>query len=111
MTTTEHLDLIVKRCKELLAIAENRTQGKWDKRDRDCEAYIFNGFHGRITPDLGNSTSAHDDAQFIASCPENAEAGWRATIAAIELIQIYECKTGSITKSILAAWPIELLKQ
>lgn len=111
MTTTEHLDLIVKRCKELLAIAENRTQGKWDKRDRDCEAYIFNGFHGRITPDLGNSTSAHDDAQFIAACPENAEAGWRATIAAIEWSQEIDFLENNMIDAILAAWPIELLKQ
>ncbi len=124
MTTEEHLNKIVAKCRELLAIAESRTPGKW-YRDRSgalkgdvrCESSQWIA----MTSFCGNSNRGglpHQDANaaFIASCAGPAEAGWRATIAAID--QIKSLKKGTPTwewvgapmqRDIIAAWPEELL--
>jgi len=65
MTQKEHLNRIVARCRELLAVSE------------------------------------------IANCAGPDEAGWRATIAAIKLIQ--HNKWWHLSYGIIAAWPEELL--
>ena len=56
MKTTEHLQKIKAKCQELLATT-----------------------HKMYSPE-----QAANDIDFIASCAGNAEAGWRATIAAID---------------------------
>lgn len=57
------------------------------------------------------------NAAFIASCANNAEAGWRSTKAAIELLIIIaengipmSDPTRHLLEAILAEWPIETLK-
>ena len=128
MTQTEHLQRIRARCVELLTIAEKRSRGEWgwqiyDVGASEQEARVF-------LPSSDSSrqwqrttlatTERHNvqDATFIASCAGNAEAGWRATIAAIDglhrLINLGEgtvdydiaCQTRD---AIIAAWPEELL--
>lgn len=78
MTTQEKLQRIKSRCQELLAIAEKRTQGKW--KARNFSVLLEESEYLSV---LNNWTFASEDASFIASCAGSAEAGWRATIAAI----------------------------
>lgn len=115
MTTTEHLDAIVARCTELLAIAEKRTQGEWK-----YETEIFDGWGGDerghyVTYGKGLNVcleAGEADATFIAACAGTAEAGWRATIAAIRVIRAmsFVSDRSGFTAEIIAAWPPETLK-
>lgn len=123
MNTQEKLERIKARCQELLAIAEKRTPGEWEW-----------GFHGAtgfhrikqrdgeidvVATDLGCSQYGQReiDATFIAFCAGPAEAGWRATIAAIDGLLLIategqEPERGSACfdlGKILAAWPDEIL--
>jgi len=103
MSVEEHLNRIVAKCRELLAIAGKRTPGPIIDNVNFCA-------HSRM------------DADFIASCAGPAEAGWRATIAACEFIQAYrkvafgwdgDCGANRLVDAIedqlTAAWPEELL--
>jgi hypothetical protein len=71
MTTTEKLQAIKARCETLLETASKRWTGE-----------LISGVHFC-------AHSISDDI-FIASCAGPAEAGWRATIAAIDLILLDE---------------------
>ncbi len=122
MTKEEHLQRIVAKCRELLAIAEKRTPGEWKQgKDRSVSHMIY-GQIGRLAESIGgevNRTNAN--SAFIASCAGPAEAGWKATIVAIE--RALECESwdgqikvkyirqdaDAILDSIVAAWPEELL--
>jgi hypothetical protein len=124
MTQQEHLQRIRQRCVELLEIAEKRTAGEWDFSPGvyDCshEATQFpcgpclnygkkNELHGQFGLD--------EDFLFIASCAGAAEAGWKATIAAIDgyvKAQTDDSWAVSLVASetldtIIAAWLEELL--
>jgi hypothetical protein len=48
------------------------------------------------------------NAAFIAACAGAAEAGWRSTIAAIDLILKIGWTEGEICKGILTAWEGQL---
>ena len=122
-TQLEHLKRIDAHLERLLAIAEKRTPGEWK---------VCNGKHGTIIR-LAKSTvgepmdvcrawnCSHKDgnAAFIASCAGNAEAGWRATRAAIAcLLVICDPASGAdftnyggetFLPQILAAFPLETL--
>jgi hypothetical protein len=103
MNTQEHLQKIKAKCQKLLAIAEKRTQGQWSQ-DR---LYVDTDDNNDLIKVEGNI----NNAAFIASCARSAEAGWRATIAAIEFA---ESMPGyiwpeSLEALIIAAWPRELL--
>jgi hypothetical protein len=117
ITTTEHLQLIKAECERLLAIAEKRTQGGWDAFQRDSEVGTN---YCRITFSDRNSDSLHGycgevNATFIAACAGRAEAGWEATIAAIDFLSRPQSSFGhsrselAMIEPILAAWPMELL--
>ena len=134
MTTNEHLDKIVAKCKKLLTTAERRTPGGWthwpthwaggnnttqyDSKN-SCpwisseQTPTFEV--ARINPkNIYINSEPMANASFIASCAGAAEAGWRATIAAIEYIQNNECPTNRFEtqkglEQIIAAWPEELL--
>lgn len=90
MNREEQLQRIRAKCVELLAIAEKRTQGEWlinqtqpttiCDGDRECTIASTRG----LWPKYG---TAENDATFIAACAGAAEAGWRATIAAIDALQ------------------------
>jgi len=94
MNDNEHLTIIESHLKNLLALAEKRTQGKWI-----CDGYNVKQPHGRQIADVGphhtppseypRSCKVQDEANgaFIAACACNAEAGWKSTLAAIEGLQ------------------------
>lgn len=133
MNTQEHLNRIKARCEQLLALAEKRTPGKW------MYSNILDGCDGRnggvITPCnhiIVGAKATLGNSNFIASCAGPAEAGWRATIAAIDwitsfsLVDLSPCSGGSCAvatevderldsirhhavAAIIAAWPEELL--
>ena len=113
MTTTEHLARIAAKCRELLAIAEKRTPGKWFYHDGD--AWDQDGVTMISSRDDGTSA-------YIAACAGPAESGWRSTIAAIEMAcemrahllaefgDGWRCNfVDDKIKLILAAWPEDLL--
>ena len=113
MTTEEHLDRIKSRCRELLALAEKRTPGKWQA---DPEEGVYNASIrcGVSEPWTGNCVASvlkESDAAFIAACAGSAEAGWKTTIAAIEILNGMSPQVRDAMESaILAAWPEELLR-
>ena len=109
MTTTEHLQLIKAECERLLAIAEKRTQGEWYARPRSGPGAITAEVcYGSIDECITDGTYEIDDSAYIAACARRAEAGWEATIAAIERLKLFPSETFS--QDIITAWPIELLK-
>lgn len=109
MTQQEHLKLIRARCVELIEIAEKRTAGLWDAAS--CSLWSAN--------ECLCEDASEDNLRFFAACAGAAEAGWKATIAAIDSIfnppssqtthnwiAIYEKET---VERIIASWPAELL--
>jgi hypothetical protein len=110
MTTTERLQRIRTKCVELLEIAEKRTPSAWFN-DGD----LIDTSAGVISCDTG--FSSENNAAFIAACAGPAEAGWKATIAAISWLEtahisVYKPEREEaerVTRDILAAWPEELL--
>ena len=118
MNQQEKLKGIRARCVELLALAEKRTEGRW----ADCpetldNGRLFNTINARdsFVVHVCSTTHVHEDARFIASCAGPAEAGWKATIAAIDLMFAMHGLAGidiyalDATGDIIAAWPEELL--
>lgn len=82
MNTQEKLQAIRARCVELLAIAEKRTPGEWEAEGNTVWRHDTERESSSICDTVSH---AHwSDAAFIASCAGPAEAGWRATIAAID---------------------------
>lgn len=126
MTTKEHLDKIVAKIDQLLELAEKRTQGAWESSGVFVD-------HINQYNCIATSNTDEEDADFIAACAGPAEAGWRATKAAIEgWLGLFVYMNGfadgapdasahdklcneiaSIAKTniqqIIAAWPEELL--
>ena len=84
MTQQEHLDRIVAKCRELLAVAEKRTPGRWFGGSNAQDAYSCAGWRATI--------AAIDalDAAHIAM-PDGDDTAWMGI------------------EAILAAWPEELL--
>ena len=134
MTTNEHLDKIVAKCKELLAVAEKRTPGRWvhdtsigtlgDVITKDMDAIAQCQARNELARDReANNSQRNLNAAFIASCAGAAEAGWRATIAAIEGLQRparwnfqgwegdheIVAEIEAEVDAIISAWPEELL--
>ena len=115
MNTTEHLERIKARCEQLLAIAEKRESGLWiDSRENG--KIIIRPLGNMSECDKVGQVWTANDAEFIASCAGPAEAGWRATIAAVVAIlsssQITEhwfAILKPMRDDIIAAWPEELL--
>ena len=113
MTTKEHLDKIVAKIDQLLELAEKRTPGKWSWDAKFSDSAEI--FEPRIW--LGGSSSLPhkqqlNNAPYIAACAGAAEAGWRATQAAIKAIPQCcdgQCGVTDSLKEIIAAWPEELL--
>jgi hypothetical protein len=118
----EHLRKIDEHLEKLLSQAEKRTPGRWIR-----ERYVIKQPSGRVCADVGPhhtppneyppSCQRADDqnGDFIALCAGNAEAGWKATRAAIAMIGVlseYDLNIGEtvteMIKSILAAFPLEL---
>jgi hypothetical protein len=125
MTTKEHLDKIVAKIDQLLELAEKRTQGKWYASEFGPIATLEDPFANGVWYIAYTSTECHEgnaNKPFIAACAGPAEAGWRATKAAIEqatwLVEIDsqgrislqdQGATHRMIQEIIAAWPEELL--
>ena len=120
----EHFCLLKKHLENLLATAAKRTPGEWMKTNL---ADIFTdtedarrGVAGNHIADCDPSNektceAASADARFITSCAGPAEAGWRSTMAAIDLLLEMERQGCSFSyfptaESILAEWPLASLK-
>lgn len=127
MTTTDHLQRIRTKCMELLEIASKRTPGKWVHRQGEyCSHWISRADNLSNIAEIPTASSytaseISENAGFIASCADSAEAGWKATITAIDWIlsshaipDVYsqdcvDADVEELSASILAAWPEELL--
>lgn len=83
MNGIEKIQAIRAKCEELLAISAKRTQGEWIAGGRYDRDYIDTGDDAFCTMHISN-------AAFIAACAGPAEAGWRATIAAIDALQMID---------------------
>ncbi len=96
MNITEKLQKIKTKCQRLLALAKKRTPGKW-LWDGDA-SNTSNAFRESAAPWLvagdisgpavisGDVICMKPNDEFIAACAGPSEAGWRATIAAIDAI-------------------------
>jgi len=105
MKLDEKLQRIKVECQRLLALAEKRMPGKW------VSEYSTNHKNGGIRAAFDHvflfrgSYIDSEDADYIAACAGPAEAGWRATIAAIDHIDWMSSANGEILAgSILTAW-------
>jgi len=107
-TTNTYLERIKTKCRELLAISRKRTPGAWriESKYVNSAACISAGInsHGDGPADYPiNSLSENklllNDADFIVSCANSAEAGWEATIAAINGLQILRAHHENIADS------------
>jgi hypothetical protein len=120
----EHLKLIDAHLERLLAIAEKRTPGDWTTRSNT--EHMDYGEPIRVESNKPPRSVAYHgsencflsagDAIFIASCAGNAEAGWRATRAAIEFLLLQEelgeeFRFGHLLTDILAAFPLDLIQK
>ena len=120
MSPHEHDLAIVAHLERLVAGAKKRTQGRWEGFQRN-EEIGTNYF--RITFTDRNSDSLYgycgeSNAAYIASCSENAEAGWLSTIAAIKALnKIHESSdllddsAWDALAEIRQLWPIEKLNE
>ena len=116
----EHLKRIDAHLERLLDIASKRTLGKW--RAESSRAYCADESvtHNVVGPPSDFMYLQElPDAIYIAACAGNAEAGWRATRAAIAcLLVICDPASGAdytnygdevFLHKILAAFPFETL--
>lgn len=140
----EHLRRIDAHLEQLLAIAEKRTPGWWDHGYGNSLVV-----HKKTDYTIASTSSSEiveedcpiipwgeqvANSEFIASCAGNAEAGWRATRAAIaEILAAHEARFESWclvcqelnqdpgkledyplppwSDDILAAFPLELIQK
>lgn len=135
MTTAQldHLEKIITLLDNLLTIAAKRTPGRWRFESFNSPIGETGDYEGVIQvqttecrqsdPVLCEAWNPDDDQEanfhFIAACSVNAEAGWKATRAAIEYISADAVAFAATTtrgqaarsqiESILAAFPLELV--
>ena len=112
MNTQEKLTAIRDKCVELLAIAEKRTQGKWeidgdfiDESGDGVPVAIIRAGHARYLPEVTESGIWEHNAAYIAACAGPAEAACRSTIAAIDICRDYDLGALEImAQEIITAW-------
>ncbi len=123
MTTQEHLNKILEKCRAFLEIAEKRTPGTWQHGDARKEVSLDHVYRqptkpgqaaGVCTSGLASGISseqAENDAAFIAACAGQAEAMARSTIAAVtDILEYWDLhKDTELVVAIIAAWPEETL--
>lgn len=115
MTQDEHLDKVIAKCREIISLGEQRTQGRWTYDP--SLTWPGNGIVEPITSNEMGLIPEHD-ASFIAACAGPAEAAARATIYAIEGLRsgagtLWNPETNAfseaVLQTILASWPESLL--
>lgn len=119
MTTQEHLQKIKSKCEQLLAIAEKPLLARNQKCGCvvcicDSDTHCF----GCGAKNCGNHALGQiPEPVYQPHCTGPAEAGWKATIAAIEWL-VPEAKLSplasaaiarQVLEAIIATWPEELL--
>lgn len=114
----DHLKRIDAHLEHLLAIAAKRTPGRWKAHVNNKRAITVGPINGPTVLSGEYFDIEDEDAAFIAACSNNAEAGWRATRAAIALLvsmgeRQHDIETAKAAfdafESILAAFPLEML--
>ena len=108
----EHLKLIDAHLERLLDIAAKRTPGEWT-----VDENLHDGGIRALSDHVFLTREAYldaPDAAFIASCANNAEAGWKSTRSVIDyLLMMHKHGEGyryvGLTEDILAAFPLETL--
>lgn len=111
-TDLEKLQRIDAHLERLLALASKRTPVEWEV-DQSTTWDQSRGIHPQIVQ--RNAYLTAEDAAFIGACAGNAEAGWKATRAAIAcLLVICDPASGAdftnygsetLLPQILAAFP------
>lgn len=147
MNTTEHLAKIKAYCLRNLEIAAKRTPGEWHVIQGKYSNAVGGDFQVPVKPGRpqprevlicqfglysDDEANHKGDAEFTAICAGAAEAGWKATIAAIDSatalchVDLSPCNGGScmvattadeeaegirstLIHAILAAYPLELI--
>lgn len=120
MTTAqlEHLKLIDAHLERLLELAAKRTPGEWTHQvsSSDPNRSLVNLRHANGVVATFATKSGDLNLEFASACAGNAEAGWKATRAAINAM--FESMPWSednfvgcynFMASILAAFPLESL--
>jgi hypothetical protein len=102
MTTNEHLERIKQKCRANLALAEKRTPGEWCLSRNGSATYAG-------TDQVCYCGNYPADAAYIAACAGDAEAGWNATIVAIEKLQFDLSGNAETIKLIISYFPEETL--
>lgn len=124
-----HLRATDAHLERLLDIAAKRTPGEWDNENgpyvyahleggRPNGEYIMQVYCGNGAGKPLSRSQNTFNASFIASCAGNAEAGWKATRAAIAAILAVSADLGSepddiciqMVNDILTAFPLELIE-
>lgn len=117
----DHLKLIDSHLDTLLALAAKRTPGEWTHELSNDSIWNKHDYFSQIAHTESNADrysmiqdadQRRKNAAFIAACAGRAEAGWRATKAAIKGLSSYSILAEDmeeVLNEILAAWPIELL--
>ena len=101
----------------LLADAEKRTPGRWETLKGSRHGCDVKAKTSPVAQcDFNGDSEDTANATFIASCAENAEAGWRTSLAAVRHCQLIidlgiskSTSTQNMIRDLLAAWPEELL--
>ena len=115
MNTTEKLQAIRAYCVNALDIASKRTPGEWthEVKSTDPNRTLVNLRHKNGVIATFATRAGHLNLEFAASCAGPAEAGWKATIAAIDLVEQtcrrehgsdYTPLAEAALKDIIAAW-------
>lgn len=121
----EHLRRIDAHLANLLSTAEKRTPGEWDTlgvaNSNSLRLFAGNRYLGMLGNSDADKREVQSDAAFIASCAGNAEAGWKATRAAIAVIlncndnsfpHMYAAiQVSQMADSILSAFPLKLIQK
>lgn len=128
MNTQKKLNRIKEICTANLEIAAKRTPGEW-KTGKTCTSIpaVFPdgtakgnsslAMFGIYKPgeDIDELENQKNNSTFISSCAGPAEAGWKATVSAIEHIlttreetSTWEFLAKPLAKSIISAWEDQL---
>ena len=103
----QRLDAIAEFCRRNLAIAQNRTPGKWEMTFNTPPAVISETCDGICQGWQFTNREKHlRNMDFIAASAGAAEAGWKATLAWIVIIKrMTDCaRRQEMTNDILAAY-------
>lgn len=122
----DHLRLIDAHLEHLLDIAAKRTPGHWDhgygnalvvhkKTDYTLASTLASTSSGEVVVEDCPIIPWQEqvaNSEYIASCAGNAEAGWKATRAAIQWFLKWDRTShySDLVEPILAAFPLESLK-